>query len=126
MKRLWIAAALLLALLLGTVGNAWYLDGLSRSYQEQLTAAQEMAEGGGWEEARRLTDQVYQDWQSHHFYLHTVMRHSDTDQILRSFQCVLQYLDIRELDQYTAANADLVSQIRLLAEMEQASLVNVL
>ena len=54
------------------------------------------------------------------------MRHSDTDQILRSFQCVLQYLDIPELDQYTAANADLVSQIRLLAEMEQASLVNVL
>lgn len=54
------------------------------------------------------------------------MRHSDTDQILRTFQSVLQYLELQELDQYAAANADLAAQIQLLAEMEQASLVNVL
>ena len=30
------------------------------------------------------------------------------------------------VDQYAAANADLVAQLELLAEMEQASLVNVL
>ena len=76
--------------------------------------------------AEELTRQVYQDWQDSHFYLHVVMRHSDTDQILRTFQSVLQYLELQELDQYAAANADLAAQIQLLAEMEQASLVNVL
>ena len=45
------------------------------------------------------------DWQDSHFYLHVVMRHSDTDQILRTFQSVLQYLELQELDQYAAANA---------------------
>ena len=54
------------------------------------------------------------------------MRHSDTDQILRGFRCVLQYLTLQEMDQYAAANADLIAQIRLLSEMEQATLVNVL
>ena len=54
------------------------------------------------------------------------MRHGDTDQILRSFQGVLQYLQLEEMDQYAAANADLASQLRLLSEMEQASLVNIL
>ena len=126
MKRLWIAAALLLALLLGTVGNAWYLDGLSRSYQEQLTAAQEMAEGGGWEEARRLTDQVYQDWQGRTFYFHVLLRHTDTDAVHLTFQEVGEYLRLEELDQYTAANARLITQIGLLAEMEQLSWKNVL
>ena len=54
------------------------------------------------------------------------MRHSDTDQILRAFRSVLQYLEIQEMDQYTAANADLITQLELLSETEQAALVNVL
>ena len=45
--------------------------------------------------------------------------------ILRAFRSVLQYLDIREMDQYAAANADLMVQLELLSEMEQASLGNV-
>ena len=54
------------------------------------------------------------------------MRHSDTDQILRTFRSVMQYLDLQEMDQYAAANADLMTQLELLAEMEQASFTNVL
>jgi thioredoxin-like negative regulator of GroEL len=91
-----------------------------------LEQAQALTQEDQWEQAEELTRQVLEDWQSHHFYLHTVLRHSDTDQIFRSFQAVLQYLSLREMDQYAAANADLIAQLHLLAEMEQASLVNVL
>ena len=73
-----------------------------------------------------MTRQVYEDWQSHHFYFHTLMRHSDTDQILRGFRQVLEYLSLQEPDQYNAANADLMAQLELLAEMEQPTLTNVL
>ena len=58
--------------------------------------------------------------------MHVFLRHSDTDQILRTFRQVIQYLDLEELDQYVAANADLVAQLELLSEMEQPSLVNIL
>ena len=126
MKRLLATIAILALMLGGSLYNAWFAQSLADSLTVRLEWAQDLARQSQWDQAAHLTRQVYQDWQNHHFYLHTVMRHSDTDQILRSFQCVLQYLDIRELDQYTAANADLVSQIQLLAEMEQASLVNVL
>ena len=54
------------------------------------------------------------------------MRHSDTDQILRGFRTVMEYLRLQEPDQYNAANADLITQLELLAEMEQPSVVNVL
>ncbi len=126
MKRLWIAAVLLAVLLAGSLGNAWYAQRLADGLTERLEQARALTWTGEWDRAEELTREVFRDWQDSHFYLHTVMRHSDTDQILRAFRAVLEYLELEEMDQYAAANADLVAQIQLLAEMEQASVVNVL
>ena len=43
-----------------------------------------------------------------------------------TFREVQEYLTLQEMDQYTAANARLITQLRLLAETEQLSLKNVL
>ena len=126
MKRLWAASALLVLLLAASLVNARYALSLTQSLAQPLEQAQQLAEEGDWTGARRLTRESYDRWNSRHFYLHSVLRHSDTDQILRSFRCVMQYLELEEMDQYAAANADLVSQLELLSEMEQATLVNVL
>lgn len=126
MKRLWIAAGLLLLLLAASLTNAWYAQKVTGDMGERLRQAQALAEQGEWNRSEALTRQVYEDWQGHHFYFHTLMRHSDTDQVLRAFRQVLEYLPLREPDQYNAANADLIAQLELLAEMEQASVVNVL
>ena len=126
MKRLYIAAALL-ALLLGlSLVNGWYSERLTGEMREQLRQAQRLAEEEDWGRAEAVTRQVYEDWQNRHFYFHTTMRHSDTDQILRSFRAVLEYVRLQEPDQYNAANADLIAQLELLAEMEQPAAVNVL
>lgn len=126
MKRLWGAVALLVLLLAAGLINGWYVQSLTDRMAERLEQAQQLTEKDQWDQAEEITHQVYDDWQGHHFYFHTVMRHSDTDQILRSFDTVLAYLEFHEMDQYAAANADLVAQLGLLAEMEQASMVNVL
>ncbi len=126
MKRLWIAAGLLALLLAASLTNAWYAQKLTGNMGERLRQAQTLTGQGNWDRAEALTRQVYEDWQYHHFYFHTLMRHSDTDQVLRAFRQVLEYLRLREPDQYNAANADLVAQLELLAEMEQATVVNVL
>ena len=126
MRRLWISAALLLAMLGGSLGNAWYAKELTDGMEEQLRLAQHLTQAGQWERALELTQEVYDRWQERHFYLHATMRHSDTDQILRGFRTVLEYLQLKEPDQYNAANADLITQLELLAEMEQPSVVNVL
>lgn len=126
MKRLWIAAALLAFLLGASLANAWYSQSLTGDMTDRLRQAQSLAEGENWDQAEAVTRQVYEDWQDHHFYLHTLMRHSDTDQVLRAFRQVLEYLRLQEPDQYNAANADLMAQLELLAEMEQPTVVNVL
>lgn len=126
MRRLWISVGLLLLLLGGSLFNAWYAKELTDEMGEQLRLAQQMTETGRWEQALALTQEVYNQWESRHFYLHSTMRHSDTDQILRGFRTVIEYLRLQEPDQYNAANADLITQLELLAEMEQPSVVNVL
>ena len=116
MKRLWMAVLLLAALLSLCLVNAWYSLTLTQQLSEQLNQAQALVEQDQWEQARSITQEVYHSWNGHHFYLHVFLRHSDTDQILRTFRQVIQYLDLEELDQYVAANADLVAQLELLSE----------
>lgn len=126
MRRLWIAAGLLVLLLAASLTNGWYAQRVTGEMREELRQAQRLTEEENWDRAESVTRQVYEDWQDHHFYFHTLMRHSDTDQVLRAFRQVLEYLRLQEPDQYNAANADLIAQLELLAEMEQASVVNVL
>ena len=110
MKRLWAAAAILAVLLGGTLWNAWYAERLTGGMIQQLKQAQERTAQGDWEGAAELSEQAFQSWQDHEAYLHILMRHSDTDEILSSFRALEQYLALEETDQYTAANAELMTQ----------------
>ena len=126
MSRLWIALALLLAMLSASLINASYLTDLTHSITVRLQAAEEMAERGAWNQADAITTQCLSDWNSYHTYLHIISRHSDTDDVLISFRSVLQSLKLRELDEYAAENLELITQITLLAEIEQPDWLNVL
>ena len=125
MKRFWAAITILAVLLGATLWNAWYAEQLTGGLARQLKQAQELAAQGDWEGASELSRRAFHRWQDHQTYLHVLMRHSDTDQILCSFRALEQYLTLEEPDQYTAANAELITQLELLAEMEQPSLVNI-
>lgn len=126
MKRLWAACAILLLLLSAALWNGWYVARFAQQAARQLEQAQEMAKQDRWEQADELTKTVFQQWNAKKFYFHAVMRHQDTDDILRTFCQVRQYIQLEEMDQYAAANADLAVQLRLLGEMESPSLENVL
>ena len=126
MKRLIIPVCILLALLGMSVYTSRALSNLTESCVAQLRLAQEMAQQDQWEQARAMTHDTFQNWESHGFALHALFRHAETDEILLSFRCVDQYLDLEEMDQYAAANITLITQLELLAEMEQATPENVL
>jgi len=126
MKRLWISICILFLILAGTLANSFYLSHIINGYELRLNTAHDLAKQGAWANAAQLTRQVFQDWEQRSFYFHALMRHTDTDQVLLSFQEVLEYLTLKETDQYTAANARLIAQLGLLAEMELLTLQNVL
>ena len=126
MKQFWLALGVLVSMLCASLGNAFYMDDMAQDLTQGLEAAENMARRGAWEQAEELTRQCFGYWNDHHAYLHVVSRHNDTDEILISFRSVLQYLALEEMDQYAAENQELITEIGLLAEMEQPDWLNVL
>ena len=59
MKRLYIAAGLLLLMLAGCLLNAWYTQQLTDEMIQDLQQAQQAAREENWEQAESLTRQVY-------------------------------------------------------------------
>lgn len=126
MKRLWIAVSILSVIFAATLFNSWYLGSLIEEYTLRLSTAQDMTSQNAWSSATQLTEQVIQDWQTHDFYFHVMLPHKDIDEIHLTFCEVQEYLHLEETDQYTAANAKLVAQLELLAEMDQLTVKNIL
>ena len=126
MKRLWIAVSILCVIFAATLFNSWYLGKLIGEYTLRLSTAQDMTNREAWSSATQLTEQVIQDWQTHDFYFHVMLPHRDIDEIHLAFCEVQEYLQLEETDQYTAANAKLVAQLELLAEMDQLTIKNIL
>lgn len=128
MKRIGIALAILL-LLAGF--SAWHVRSLSH-FTEGLTdlllQAEQQVSQENWTGAEALTRQALADWEARDFYLHTTMRHEDTDAILTGFHQVLAYLEGKEHQpaEYAAANAQLITSIELLLEAETPTLKNIL
>jgi hypothetical protein len=126
MKRLAVAAGILLLLLVLSICSGLALSDLTGQCITQLKNAQEMATQNDWESAKSITCSAYQIWNDHKFALHTLLRHAEADEILVSFRCVNQYLELEEMDQYAAANVTLITQLELLTETERVSPENVL
>ena len=126
MKRLWAAVAVLILLLASAILTGRWTQSVTEDLIVQLQSAQELTREDDWEQALEITEQVMQKWQSQNLPLHALLRHTETDEIWLSLQAVIEYLKLQEMDQYAAANAQLVTQLELLAEMERPSLENVL
>ncbi len=124
MKRLWLAAGILAALLAACLMSAGGLADLGEEINGLLSDAEEKAEMGEWEEAGDLTGRAYQIWEEHDIYLHVLLRHADTDEVYTGFRQVRELLECREAGEYSAANAALMARIQLIYEAERPTVEN--
>lgn len=127
MRRFWSSLAVLVALLCATLYNTHYLGNYTQELITLLTQAEACAADGDWDAAADKTEAALDLWNSRETYLHMVMNHQDTDDVLLDFQEVRQLIDHQEDGgEYSAANARLIARIGLLYEMEQLNLKNLL
>lgn len=126
MARLYGSILTLIFIFTSCYGTASWIDGLTSSYIEDLHHAQELVQENKWKEASELTNKVYEHWNTQGFPLYTLLRHGDIDKILLCFQSVAQYLEEEDEEPYRANNAQLITQLQLLSEMEQLTLENIL
>ena len=126
MKRIWISLSILAVVFAAALANSWYLDHLTEGMAHTLEEAQALAETEDWEGGQKLTGKALEQWEKASDYLYIVVRHSDSDEVAAGFREVMQLLEWKEEAEYTSANARLIEEIRLLADMEQFTLRNLL
>lgn len=128
MKRLYISAAILLALAGLAACHVFCLGKLITGLDELLLQAEQQVEAENWSRAEALTRQALDDWETHSRYLHVTLRHEDIDGVLVSFHETLAFLtgQERQPSEYAAANAQLRVRLSLLLEAELPTLKNLL
>lgn len=125
-KALLIPAAVLAAILTFCVWNSAAMAGHTARWQDQLAEADRLAQSGRWEEAAAAVRASYADWTKRQTYLHIVTGHDEVDNAEAMYHRALAFAESEEDSEFRAEAADLRDQLRLLAEMEEFSLRNVL
>ena len=127
MRRLWLSLAALATLFCLTMYNTRYLGSYTEELITLLKQAEFCAADGDWDAAADKTEAALDHWKSHETYLHMILQHRDTDDVLLTFQEVRKLiLHQEDGGEYAATNARLITQIGLLHEMEQLNWKNVM
>lgn len=126
MKKGWLAIGLLVGMVILSLWHVSALRGLTADLGEQLRRAEELAERGDWDEAAELTRAASEQWDDRAFYLHVTLDHKTADDIAVGFAETLEFLEWQETGEYSAANARLMEQLKLLGEVERPNLENLL
>ena len=101
-------------------------EGALLLWLELLRQAELLAQAGEWERAAAALSDSYGDWSARQTYLHIVAEHDAIDGAESMYRRAMAFAATEELSEFRAELADLRDQLRLLAEMEEFSIGNVL
>ena len=125
-KSLAVPLAVLGVILAFALWNSRCVTAETDRWREQLRQAELLAQAGEWERAATALSDSYGDWAARQTYLHIVAEHDAIDGAESMYRRAMAFAATEELSEFRAELADLRDQLRLLAEMEEFSIGNVL
>ena len=125
-KSLAVPLAVLGVILAFALWNSRCVTAETDRWREQLRQADILAQAGEWERASAALSDSYGDWSARQTYLHIVAEHDAIDGAESMYRRAMAFAATEELSEFRAELADLRDQLRLLAEMEEFSIGNVL
>nr|WP_325244380.1 DUF4363 family protein [uncultured Oscillibacter sp.] len=126
MKAYFLSVLTLLAVLSLALWNSASMAGRTQRWQGQLDQVEALATDGAWEEAYQALEESYGDWSSSQAYLHIVSHHDVLDEAEAMYRRAAVFICLQEESSLLGELSDLRHQLRLLSEMEQLSIKNVL
>lgn len=126
MKAYFLSVLTLLAVLSLALWNSASMAGRTQRWQGQLDQVEALATDGAWEEAYQALEESYGDWSSSQAYLHIVSHHDVLDEAEAIYRRAAVFICLQEESSLLGELSDLRHQLRLLSEMEQLSIKNVL
>ncbi|MCI9121187.1 MAG: DUF4363 family protein [Oscillibacter sp.] len=95
-------------------------------WREQLEEAERWMDAGDWAKTAAVLEESYAGWAERQTYLHIVTNHDAVDDAEAMYHRARAFAEAQEDSELRAELADLRDQLRLLAEMEEFSVKNVL
>lgn len=126
MKAYFLSVLTLLAVLSLALWNSASMAGRTQRWQGQLDQVEALATDRAWEEAYQALEESYGDWSSSQAYLHIVSHHDVLDEAEAMYRRAAVFICLQEESSLLGELSDLRHQLRLLSEMEQLSIKNVL
>ena len=125
--RHWLSPLLVLALLFGgAMANARYVSKSVDGWCAGVEAALAAAEAEDWEGAREALGAVYASWDARQTYFHIMVEHAELDAAEALFAVSHSFAESEDGAEFRANAAELLTQLRLLDEMEEISIKNIL
>ena len=117
----------MLALLFGgAMANARYVSKSVDGWCAGVEAALAAAEAEDWEGAREALGAVYTSWDARQTYFHIMVEHAELDAAEALFAVSHSFAESKDGAEFRANTAELLTQLRLLDEMEEISIKNIL
>ena len=126
MKALYIPLLVLAGLLSFALWTGFYVQQRTTEWQEMLSLADELAQKEQWEEAEDQIQRSYANWNQSQTFFHTIMEHEELDEAESLFATAFAACDERDVPDFHAALAALLSKLSLLSETQQISIKNIL
>lgn len=117
----------ILALILGfSLWTGRYVEQRMEHWTALLEETEEAARQEDWEEASVRLDRAYEDWDSSQTFFHTIMEHDELDKAEDLFAGAFAVCRERDAADFHTLLAQLINQLRLLAETQNGGIKNVL
>lgn len=126
MKKWMLPLGVLVLLFALSLWNSASMDRVTGQLCDTLSQCSALGKAEKWDGASEVLQQTYQDWTRHQVYLHIVLEHSAVDGAEAMFHRAMAFAVTEEPSEFCAEIAGLISQLSLLAEMEQLSIKNIL
>ena len=126
MKYFYIPCAILALLLSLSLLNTQAMDGYITAWCDELSAAQEAADGGNWTDAEARIRSVHEVWDKKQSYFHIVSVHAELDEAEALLAKSLSFALDRDDAEFRANTAELITQLHLLSEIQEVSIKNIL
>lgn len=124
MRPLWVASAILVAMLALMSLNARWLQHIMEPLTEEITQATQAAWEGEWSEAESISLRVQKMWDARVPVLCLFQSHKEVNEIALLLDESLVFLACRNLDDYTAMNTRARGGMETMMGMERFSIRN--
>ena len=126
MKQLLPPVLILLVMVSFSLWNSAAMAHSVENWCSQLDQAASLAGEEKWDGAAKALEESYRDWLRHQTYLRIVSAHDAVDSAEAMYCRAMAFAKTQEPSEFSAELAGLISQLHLLAEMEQLSVRNIL